>query len=128
MSESMIHDDDVVCRVFIESSALEQVVAIHSGIPTDWVKQATASTLSPGALRLDPHWPVSHGFSRLLTFWVIVVYLSMRVEIMFFALLRVKGTQLRRLDFLLGFLVGSLIARDPQHDLELTVRPQSIHV
>ncbi|PRD23648.1 UNVERIFIED_CONTAM: hypothetical protein NCL1_45822 [Trichonephila clavipes] len=69
--------DNIVSRVFIEFSALEQVVAIHSGMAIEWAGHmssqvkpvevysqkviscglAKAPQLSPGASGLDPQWP-----------------------------------------------------------------------
>ncbi|GFW67051.1 uncharacterized protein TNCV_4030711 [Trichonephila clavipes] len=55
-------------------------------------KRATASALSR-CLGIGPSVArVSHGFQKLLVVWVIAVYLSMFVEMMFLALLRVKET------------------------------------
>ncbi|GFS70879.1 hypothetical protein TNCV_2719631 [Trichonephila clavipes] len=43
--------DDVVIWVFIESSALEQVVAIHSGMAAEGVGQASGNILSKSYVR-----------------------------------------------------------------------------
>ncbi|GFV80269.1 hypothetical protein TNCV_4956721 [Trichonephila clavipes] len=60
--------------------------------PGVWQKRATASALSR-CLWIGPTVArVSHGFPRLLVFWVMIVYLSMNMEMILFALLRVKRT------------------------------------
>ncbi|GFY35272.1 uncharacterized protein TNCV_5046461 [Trichonephila clavipes] len=78
--------DDVISQVFIESSALEQVVSIHSGMAAEWAGQTSGGILpksyvlwlgesrqqpwlSPGASGLDPQWkefPMAFQVSCLL--------------------------------------------------------------
>ncbi|GFW02851.1 hypothetical protein TNCV_3732511 [Trichonephila clavipes] len=65
-----------------ESSALDQVVAIHSGMAAE-----------RAGLQVPRDWAHSeHGFPKLFVFCDMAVYLSMYVERMPFALLSVKGS------------------------------------
>ncbi|GFU46423.1 intraflagellar transport protein 122 homolog [Trichonephila clavipes] len=93
-----VPNGNVISRVFIESSALEQVVSIHSGIATEWAglvcsqaksvevysqkvmsgvvrrKRATASALSRCLVIGPTVARISHGCLGLLIFWVKAVY------------------------------------------------------
>ncbi|GFW33450.1 hypothetical protein TNCV_2796171 [Trichonephila clavipes] len=62
MSSGPVPTDDVVSRVFIESNALEKVVAIHYGVSVS---------------KLSSQWPKFPMAFR--GFWVTVVYVSVNV-------------------------------------------------
>ncbi|GFU70229.1 low-density lipoprotein receptor-related protein 3 [Trichonephila clavipes] len=89
--------EDVIRRAFIESSTLEQLVAIPSGIAAEEVGLISShakpleiyfQSFSPGASGLG--FPMA--FQNSSCFWVMAVYLLMYEDLMLFALLRVKGT------------------------------------
>ncbi|GFT70308.1 hypothetical protein TNCV_2657801 [Trichonephila clavipes] len=77
-------------------------------------KWATASVLSMCLGMGSTEARVSHGFPRLLIFWVTEVHLSMYVEMMLFDLLIVKGDSLVEMTRLFGWLSH---CRGSQHDL-----------
>ncbi|GFW46457.1 hypothetical protein TNCV_4811451 [Trichonephila clavipes] len=107
--------DDVISRVFIESSALEQVVAIHSVMAAEWAKVGN----SIGSLQMPRDWAHSgHSFSWFSKTLRFLGHGSIFVNICRDNVLYSSEGQgdfrLSRLGSLLGILVGSFIAGDPK--------------
>ncbi|GFX65490.1 hypothetical protein TNCV_4735381 [Trichonephila clavipes] len=122
--------DDAYSRVFIESIVLEQVVAMHSGMAADW-----AGLVSSHAKPVEVPRDRTHSGQRFQSLSKTHSFLghgSISVNVYRDnALCSSEGQgdfRLSRLDSLLGFLVGSFIAGDPNMTWEPTVRPQSSHM
>ncbi|GFT37935.1 transposable element Tcb2 transposase [Trichonephila clavipes] len=113
--------DNDISRVFIESSALEQVVAIHSGMVAEW-----AGLISSHAKPVVMYLPlevhpskhqlarVSHRFPKLFIFWgQSSIFVNVCGDNALCSSEDQGHVRLSRLGSLLVFLVGSFIAGDP---------------
>ncbi|GFX48803.1 uncharacterized protein TNCV_3479871 [Trichonephila clavipes] len=129
--------DYVISRVFVESSALEQVVAIHSGMATKWtglvsshakpveVYSQVYSEVMYGAKAgnnfgsLQMPWRkwstrVSHGLPKLFIVWDYGnIFVNVCRDDALYSSEGQGNFRLSRLGSLLGFWVSSFIAGDP---------------
>ncbi|GFW11000.1 uncharacterized protein TNCV_4459751 [Trichonephila clavipes] len=96
--------DDVVSQVFLESSALEQVLAIHSGIVA---QQASHASSQVKPIEVHSQKVMSGGYSKAGNSLGSIQVPRDRTH-------SGQGDfRLRRLSSLLGFVVSSLIVGDP---------------